>query len=342
MQTRFRLIRRGSRGGTFYCVDSATGKRTSLGKVSREEAEEILLAKNRALRQPALNVSIARAYLAASDTGIGTRTWQTAFEQVMSTKAGPTLDRWKRVAADRALAPLWKMVIVETRPEHFLSIVSKGTVSTNVYLRRLHSFALDMGFLPWPLLHKRQWPRIKYGERRAITPEEHRIIVAGEPNSETRSYYELLWHLGGSQTDVAMLSAEATDWTDRILTYRRGKTGTTAQVHLGEQTAALLAKLPRTGPLFPRLAQVDEKHRAKQFKRRCIRLGIHGISLHSYRYAWAERAKEAGYPERFAQQALGHASKAVHRAYAKKAPVRVPSLEEYETKGRGLHHSIQS
>ena len=54
------------------------------------------------------------------------------------------------------------------------------------------------------------------------------------------------------------------------------------------------------------------------------------MTLHSYRYAWAERAKSCGYPERFAQEALGHNSKAVHRAYAKKAQVIVPSLEEYE------------
>jgi hypothetical protein len=35
-------------------------------------------------------------------------------------------------------------------------------------------------------------------------------------------------------------------------------------------------------------------------------------------------------PERFAQQALGHSSKAFARAYSKKAKVIVPSLEEYE------------
>jgi predicted RNA-binding protein Jag len=40
----------------------------------------------------------------------------------------------------------------------------------------------------------------------------------------------------------------------------------------------------------------------------------------------------AGYPERFAMQALGHSSKAIHRAYSKKAQVRLPSLEEYERK----------
>jgi integrase len=57
---------------------------------------------------------------------------------------------------------------------------------------------------------------------------------------------------------------------------------------------------------------------------------IDGVTLHSYRYAWAERAKSCGYPERFAQEALGHNSKAVHRAYAKRAQMKIPSLEDYE------------
>jgi hypothetical protein len=52
--------------------------------------------------------------------------------------------------------------------------------------------------------------------------------------------------------------------------------------------------------------------------------------LHSYHYAWAERANVASYPERFAQEALGRNSKAIHRAYAKKALMKIPSLQEYE------------
>src|ERR1700728_3622120 len=39
---------------------------------------------------------------------------------------------------------------------------------------------------------------------------------------------------------------------------------------------------------------------------------------------------EAKYPERFAQEALGHNSKAVHRAYSRRAQVKLPSLESYE------------
>lgn len=77
---------------------------------------------------------------------------------------------------------------------------------------------------------------------------------------------------------------------------------------------------------------MDEKHRAARFQRSCRRVKITGVSLHSYRYAWAERARTAGYPERFAMEALGHNSKAIHRAYAKNAQVKLPSLEEYEKK----------
>ena len=88
--------------------------------------------------------------------------------------------------------------------------------------------------------------------------------------------------------------------------------------------------MPPEGPLFPRLSELHEKHRAKLVNRRCRLLGIKGVTLHSYRYAWAERAMVCGYPERFAQAALGHNSKAVHRAYARHAEFTLPSLDDFE------------
>jgi len=39
---------------------------------------------------------------------------------------------------------------------------------------------------------------------------------------------------------------------------------------------------------------------------------------------------KCGFPERFAQQALGHNSRAVHRAYAKHAEVTAPSLADWK------------
>jgi integrase len=131
---------------------------------------------------------------------------------------------------------------------------------------------------------------------------------------------------------VADLKAQDVDWQNQTIGFFRRKTGRVQIVHFGQQFAALLRRLPQDGLLFPKLALIDEKHRASLFQMVCRRLGIKGISLHSYRYAWAERARIAGMPERFAMENLGHNSSAVHRAYAKKAQVKVPSLEEYEEK----------
>jgi hypothetical protein len=56
----------------------------------------------------------------------------------------------------------------------------------------------------------------------------------------------------------------------------------------------------------------------------------------------APNAPKVGYPERFAQQALGHNSKAVHHAYSKHADVTVPSLDDWEKEwGKNSQRSVQ-
>lgn len=249
---------------------------------------------------------------------------------MISTKSGNNLLRWQGAVKDKAFDTLRPRKLIETTAEHFLAVLKAGTVSTNVYLRRIHNYAVNMHWLPWPVLPKPNWPEVKHGEKRAITFDEHQKIITRERNPATRAYYKLLWHLGGAQTDVATLTAEDINWKDRTLSYRRDKTGTTSLISFGDEAAAILKKLPSSGELFPALARIHERHRAKMFIKRLKTVGITGVSLHSYRYAWAERAMMAGYPERFAMQALGHTSKAVHRAYAKKAQVTIPPLENYE------------
>ncbi len=336
MKKRYRLIRRGLRNGTYYCVDGQTGKRVSLGPVSKDEAQQILEAKNQAERQPMLNLHIAKAYLAGTDNGMTKRTWWDALEAMTNMKKGVNRDRWLRVGKDKAIGMLFPLVIVETRAESLLKTLQAGTVSTNIFLRRLHNFCVDMGWLPWPIMPKRQWPAVRHGDRRGVTAEEHGRIVAREQNPERKAFYQLAWHLGASQSDLAGLRAEDVDWPNRVISFFRVKTRwrnqQPPQIRFGKEVEAILSTLPKRGLLFPCLAKVRPGDRATEFKQRCDGLGIRGISLHSYRYAWAERAMTAGYPERFAQLALGHNSKAVHRAYAKKAQVTLPPLEEYEQK----------
>ena len=329
MKRRFIIYRR-KLGGVFYIEDTKTRKQESLGTKDRAEATSLLNARNESVRQPQLNLQIAKAYLAGTDSGVSTRTWQNAFDAIIEHKRNTTKERWERGAKQSAFDLIRKLVIIETQAEQLLACMKAGTVSTNILLRELHNFCISMNWLAWPIIPKRLWPKIIYKPKRAICADEHRRILELESNAERRDFYEMCWHLGGSQTDVANLQAEDIDWHDKVISYSRRKTGSRAVIHFGPAVETILRVRPSTGLLFPRIALMEEKHRAKEFKRRCVTLGINGISLHSYRYAWAERAKQCGYPERFAQEALGHNSKAVHRAYARRAIVKLPSLESYE------------
>jgi integrase len=329
MTKRFRLYCR-SKTGRYYIHDSVTGKQDSLHTSDRATATRLLHSRNEAEQQPAVNLQIARAYLAATDPHIGTRTWRYVMDEMVKLKRGETERRWLVAVKDKALDTVRDMPVLQTRSEHFLRVLEAGKVSTNVHLRRLHNFALDMNWLPWPVLAKRQWPKVVFKDKRAITWEEHQAIIAREQNAERKAFYQLAWHLGASQSDVAFLEAENIDWEHQVISYARKKTGSIALMRFDGEMAAVLRSLPASGALFPYLRTVRASDRATEFKQRCQRLGIEGISLHSYRYAWAERAKKAGYPERFAQEALGHNSKAVHRAYARKAQVELPALSEYE------------
>ncbi len=148
MKTRYRLIRRGIRGDTFYCVDTNTGKRTSLRTGNPEQARQIVEARNQAQRQPVLNLQIAKAYLAGTDNGIATRTWHQAIESLTNTKQGANQQRWRIAAKDKAFIALMPRIIIETPGELLLKVLQCGTVSTNVFLRRLHNFCVDMNWLP--------------------------------------------------------------------------------------------------------------------------------------------------------------------------------------------------
>ena len=335
MRQRYRLYLR-EKTGRYYIHDDVTGKQESLRTKDRATAERLFHSRQEADKQPAINLQIARAYLAATDPQIVTRTWQNVMDEMVRLKTGETQRRWQVAVKDKAFAGIKSLPVLQTRPEHFLRALEAGSVSTNVYLRRLHNFALDMSWLPWPVIVKRQWPKVEFKEKRAVTLEEHQAIIAREPNAERKAFYQLAWHLGASQSDLAHLQAEDVNWQARIICFVRMKLRKRSlvppQIRFGREVEAILANLPKTGPLFPYLATVRANDRATEFKQRCDGLRISGITLHSYRYAWAERAKKAGYPERYAQINLGHNSKAWARAYSKKADVTLPALEDYEEK----------
>jgi integrase len=331
MKKRHRVIQRSDRGGMCYSLDTLTGARPSLQTRSRPEAERIVLHMNEAAEQPHINRKIGMAYLAAADPKLATRVWTEVMEDILQDKHGATLKRWKTAIKDPAFDLIRKKIVVMTMADDLVAVLRAGTVSTNVHLRRLQNHALDMGWLPVPILPKKKFPKVVHQEKRAVTWEEHCRIIERERNPERRDFYELCWYFGGSQSDVASLQAEDIDYERRGFVYDRLKTGNMGGMRIGDKAWEILLRRPRTGPLFPYLINVWEADRATEFRQRCGGLGIKGITLHSYRYAWAERSANNGYPERYAQRVLGQNSKMVHRAYAKKAQGQLPSLEDYET-----------
>jgi hypothetical protein len=99
--------------------------------------------------------------------------------------------------------------------------------------------------------------------------------------------------------------AEDINWDERTICFTRKKLksrGTNLKPTLFRFSAeieALLKRRPAAESLFPYLCTVRAGDRATEFKQRCDGLVISGVSLHSYRYAWAVRALKCGFPERF-------------------------------------------
>jgi integrase len=329
MKTKYTLFRR---GGVFYAQDSATGKQTSLRTKDETEAKSLLNARNEAQRQPVLNLHLARAYLTASDPAFVERTWQTVMEQLQSRGKDSSRERYATVFKSSSFDALRSKKLLETTADDFFAVFKDGKVSIVYFLKRLHNFALSLGWIAIPIVAPYLWPKYEAKSRRGITRDEQESVLAIEKKAEWKLFLELLWETGAAQSDAASMTAEDVDWQTRTITYFRMKTGSRAQFTISKALEKVLGQLPTTGALFPNLSQFTANDRASRFRRRCERAGVSGVTLHSYRYAWAERAKVVGMPERFAQAALGHNSKAIHRAYAKKAEIIVPSLEDYEKK----------
>lgn len=289
---RFRMYRRANK--VYYCEDTHNGKQGSLDTRNQHEAERLLHAKNEAQIQPGMNLQIARTYITASDPAAATRTWQQVMNVIVKDKVGSTKQRWLWAVKDKAFDSIHALPILETHAVHFLKVLSNGKPATNAYLRRLHNFALGMNWRPWPVIARKLWPSVRYKEKRAITWDEHCRIVDRERNPERRAFYQLAWHLGASQSDLANLHAQDIDWDNRVISFERMKTrwrGTQPpQVQFADEVERILRSLPQSGPLFPYLRTMRPGDRATEFKQRCVGLGIKGVSLQSYRYAWCERA----------------------------------------------------
>src|SRR6266699_6838437 len=250
VQLKYRLFRR--RNGVFYWQENDSSKQGSLRTTERREAERLLNAMNESHREPTINLNLARAYLAAHDPKMAQRTWQAVMDEMATHGIPTTQERCARGFRSKAYDPVRNTPLVQTTGADLLAIIHTNGNCVAHYLRRLHNLAVDLGWVAWPILAKRAWPKIRSQSKRAITAEEHGAVIASEKNPERRAYYELLYETGAAQTDAANLTVENIDWTSGILVYHRKKLGPQSdpcRLTIGRKLKVLLQSLHSSGDL---------------------------------------------------------------------------------------------
>jgi hypothetical protein len=173
MRNRFWLFKHGN---TYYVEDSLTGKQESLHTADKREAERLRSAKNAAAQNPMFSLALGRAYLSAHAPKLAHRQWLEVMDELASHGCGASQERCQRAMRSRPFALIRHKRLTETTADDFRAVLTVGTVSTNNFLRRLHNLAVGLGWLPWPILPPKLWPK--------ITPK----IGAGDHLGRTRSH----------------------------------------------------------------------------------------------------------------------------------------------------------
>jgi hypothetical protein len=205
---KYRLFQRAN--GVFYWQDNESSKQGSLRTKDRKAAEKLLHVKNEAHRLLILNLTMARAYLFAHDPKMNTRAWVAVMREMRTHGIASSHEHCARTFCSKTFDPIRHKPLVQTTAEDLLSIVHNNGHSIAHYLRRLHNLACDLGWLAWPILAKRVWPKIRAKRRRAVTAEEHTKIIANEKNPEKRAYYEFLYETGAGSVCITV-GPEAND-----------------------------------------------------------------------------------------------------------------------------------
>jgi len=123
MKTKYWLCKREE---IFFSFDSVTGKRESLHTSDKEEAKRIIRARNDAATQPAINISIAKAYLVGTDPKLVERTWAFVIQEFCAVKKESTRLRRERAIKGQAFNFIRNKRLVETSPEDFYAVLKAG------------------------------------------------------------------------------------------------------------------------------------------------------------------------------------------------------------------------
>lgn len=171
MKQRFYLFLRGT---VYYTQDAETGAQKSLQTRDPAEAQALLRAKLEAVKQPHLNVAIAKVHLAAADPKLVRRLWREVMQE-FTDRSGKdsTRTRRERALRHKAFDLIRNRKIIEMTGDELRAVIKAGGVFTNHCLKCLRNLALGLGWLPWPIIPAKLWPKSVTKKTRALTANEH-------------------------------------------------------------------------------------------------------------------------------------------------------------------------
>ena len=203
---------------------------------------------------------MAKAYLSAKSPDLLTRTWADVMEHYSVTGVESTRKRKATAFRSRPFALLRGITLMDTEAGHLLAVLQheRAGNSAHHYLRRLHNYALHLGWLLMPVMAEAAWPEVRKKKFTAITrggasPDRGKRADAG-----AKLYYEMLGETGGSQSDIACfaLGTKLISQTRRSALVRRklaGKeSGGESLLRIGACIRKLLNQLPHEWLSLPK------------------------------------------------------------------------------------------
>jgi len=119
-------------------------------------------------------------------------------EQLQSRGKDSSRERYATVFKSSCFDALRHKKLLETTADDFFAVFKDGKVSVVYFLKRLHNFALSLGWIALPVVAPYLWPKYEAKDRRGITPDEHQSILAIEKKAEWKLFLELLWNRRGT------------------------------------------------------------------------------------------------------------------------------------------------
>ncbi|MUG96940.1 tyrosine-type recombinase/integrase [Scytonema sp. UIC 10036] len=151
------------------------------------------------------------------------------------------------------------------------------------------------------------------GQGAILTPEELRLLFTeGFTNPRDRALFGICLFTGCRVSEA--LALQTTDIKGGTITFRKSTTKgklKTRVVDIQPGLAAMLAEYqPKPGALFPGMRGVTEHLTRfaadKILKDACTRVGLTGVSTHSFRRTALTQMSSAGVPLRHIQEISGH------------------------------------